>query len=88
MRPPLKRPYRELGKWNHALLIVDGNHVTHMLNGEIVVKYEKHSGEWNEPRNSGEWSDFPVYGKFYEGHIALQKLGTKVWYRNMKLKEL
>jgi hypothetical protein len=88
MYPPLKRPYKSLGEWNHILLVVDGNKVTQMLNGEVVVEYEKYSDEWNELRNSGKWSDFPDYGKYDEGHISLQNHGTKVWYRNIKIKEL
>lgn len=88
MYPPLKRPYKSLGEWNHILLVVDGNNVTQMLNGEVVVEYEKYSDEWNELRNSGKWSDFPDYGKFDEGHVSLQNHGTKVWYRNIKIKEL
>ena len=88
MYPPLKKPYKSLGEWNHLLLIVNGNHVTQMLNGEIIVQFEKYSEEWIALRNSGKWSDFPDYGKFDEGHITLQNHGTRVWYRNLKLKEI
>lgn len=88
MYPPKTRPFKPVGEWNHALLIVDGNHVTQVLNGEIVVEYEKYSDEWTKLRNSGKWSDYPDYGKFDEGHIALQNHGTHVNYRNIKLKEL
>ena len=88
MYPPLVKPYKALGEWNHILLVVDGNNVTQILNGEIVVKYIKNSEEWTKLRNSGKWSGFPDYGKYDEGHISLQNHGTKVWYRNIKLKEL
>jgi hypothetical protein len=88
MYPPLTQPYRPVGEWNHQLLVVDGNNVTQVLNGEIVVKYEKYSDDWNKLRNSGKWVDFPDWGKFDEGYISLQNHGTKVWYRNIKLKEL
>ncbi len=88
MYPPKVKPYKPVGEWNHALLVVNGNHVTHILNGEIVVEYEKYSEEWTKLRNSGKWANFPDYGKFDEGHISLQNHGTKVWYRNLKIKEL
>ena len=87
MYPPLVRPFKAVGEWNHILLLVDGNTVTQMLNGEVVVKYEKYSEEWEKLRNSGKWSDFPDYGKYDEGYIALQNHGTRVWYRNIKIKE-
>jgi len=88
MYPPKAKPYKPVGEWNHAMLVVNGNKVTQILNGQIVVEYEKYSDEWNKLRNSGKWANFPDWGKFDEGHIALQNHGTKVWYRNIKLKEL
>jgi hypothetical protein len=87
MYPPMVRPYKPVGEWNHALLVVDGNLVTQILNGEVVVKYEKYSDDWKQRRNSGKWTEYPDYGKFDEGYISLQNHGTKVWYRNVKIKE-
>jgi hypothetical protein len=88
MYPPMVKPFKPLGEWNQLLLVVDGNNVTQMLNGEVVVKYVKNSEEWKKLRNSGKWSAFPDYGKFDEGYISLQNHGTKVWYRSIKLKEI
>jgi hypothetical protein len=88
MYPPMVKPYKALGEWNHLFLMVKGNNVTQMLNGEVVVKYEKNSEEWKKLRNSGKWSNFPDWGKYDEGYISLQNHGTKVWYRNIKLKEI
>ncbi len=88
MYPPLVDHPKPVGEWNQLLLVVDGNNVTQMLNGEIVVKYQKYSEDWNKLRNSGKWVDYPDWGKFDEGHISLQNHGTRVWYRNIKIKEL
>jgi hypothetical protein len=88
MYPPKVKPYKPIGEWNQVLLIVNHNKVTQLLNGKVVVEYEKYSDEWKQLRNSGKWGDFPDYGKFNEGHIALQNHGTNVFYRNIKLKEL
>jgi len=88
MYPPAEKPYKELGEWNHLFLEVDSNRVTQILNGVVVVKYEKNSPEWTTLRNSGKWTDYPDWGKFDEGHISLQNHGTKVWYRSIKLKEI
>lgn len=88
MYVPVKKPYKPVGEWNEGMIIVKDNHVTQLLNGEIVVEYEKYSDEWNELRNSGKWSDYPDYGKFDEGYISLQNHGTKVWFRDLKMKEL
>lgn len=88
MYPPVKKPFKLFGNWNRLLLVVNGNHVTQILNDEVVVEYDKYSDDWKQKRNSGKWSDYPDYGKFDEGHISLQNHGTKVWFRNVKIKEL
>jgi len=88
MYPPRVKPFKALGEWNQILLVVDGDHVTQMLNGVVVVEYEKYSDEWKKLRASGKWASFPDYGKYDEGHISLQNHGTKVWYRNIKIKEI
>jgi hypothetical protein len=88
MYPPKAKPFKPVGEWNHALIVVNGNHVTQLLNGVLVVEYEKYSEEWKRLRASGKWANFPDYGKYDEGHISLQNHGTKVWYRNIKIKEL
>lgn len=87
MYTPMARPFKPVGEWNHILLVVDGNNVSHLLNGELTVEYEKYSDEWNKLRHSGKWNDFPDYGKYDEGHISLQNHGSKVWFRNIKIKE-
>jgi hypothetical protein len=86
MYPPIAKPYKPIGEWNQLFLYVKGNDVTQILNGVVVVKYVKNSDEWKKLRNSGKWSAFPDWGKFDEGYISLQNHGTKVWYRNIKLK--
>lgn len=88
MYPPKVKPYKEIGEWNHYFLVVNGNKVTQILNGEIVVEYEKYSDEWKKRRNSGKWAKYPCWGKFNEGYIAFQNHGTKVWFRSIKLKVL
>ncbi|MBK7131431.1 MAG: DUF1080 domain-containing protein [Bacteroidales bacterium] len=88
MYTPMVKPYKPVGEWNQLLLVVDGNNVTQILNGQVVVKFVKNSEEWLKLRNSGKWTDFPDWGKYDEGYISLQNHGTKVWYRSIKIKEL
>ena len=79
---------KPIGEWNTVFLIVYKNKVTQYVNGVKVVEYEKYTDDWTQRRNSGKWQDYSDYGKFDEGHIALQNHGTKVFFRNVKLKEL
>ena len=87
MYPPKSLPSKPVGEWNQLMLVVDGNQVTQIINGVVVVTYEKYSDDWKKLRDSGKWATFPDYGKFDEGYISLQNHGTQVWYRNIKLKE-
>ncbi|MFZ5940281.1 MAG: 3-keto-disaccharide hydrolase [Bacteroidota bacterium] len=88
MYPPLADANLPVGEWNKAFIVVNGNHVTQFLNGVKTAEYEKYSEEWTQLRNSGKWASFPDYGKYDEGRIALQNHGTRVWFRNIKLKTL
>jgi len=88
MHSPKVKPYKPVGEWNQVHLIVNGNKVTHILNGKVVVEFVKYSDDWKKLRDSGKWKDFPDYGKFDEGHISLQNHGTHVDYRSVKIKEL
>ncbi len=88
MYPPEVQSLRPPGEWNHAFLAVNGNRVTQILNGEKTVEYVKYSGDWMARRNSGKWTDYPDYGKYDTGYIALQNHGSRVWYRNIKIKRL
>lgn len=88
MYPPKSKPAHALGEWNRILLVVNGNHVTQILNDVVVVEYDKYSDEWKKLRESGKWANFPDYGIKDEGYISLQNHGTKVWYRNVKIKEI
>jgi hypothetical protein len=88
MYPPLVQPYKPIGEWNQLFLVVNGNSVTQILNGKVVVIYEKNSEEWTKLRNSGKWTAYPDWGMFDEGYISLQNHGGKVWYRSIKIREL
>lgn len=88
MHAPQNPPVKPAGEWNTARIVVDNGHVEHWLNGEKVLEYELWTEEWEELVESGKWADYPNYGRYREGHIALQDHGDRVWFRNIKIKEL
>jgi hypothetical protein len=88
MYPAKVKPFNPVGEWNRLFLVVNGNQVTQIFNGVEVVSYEKYTDEWVKLRNSGKWANFPDYGIVDEGHISLQNHGTKLWFRNIKIKQL
>ena len=81
-------PFKPAGEWNRLMLICKDNEVIHIVNGVQIVRFMKYSDEWKKLRDDGKWADYPDYGKADEGHISLQNHGAKLWFRNIKLKQL
>lgn len=77
-----------VGERNSSRIIFDNGHVEHWLNGNKIVEFEAWTPEWFRLKNSGKWTSAPEYGLSETGYISLQDHGSKVWFRNMKIKEL
>jgi hypothetical protein len=88
MQAPSKSVSNPTGEWNQARLVVNGNHVEHWLNGEKVVEYELGSDAWQKQVDNSKWKDYPDYGKASQGYLAFQGDHTKVWLRDIKIREL
>ena len=85
---PEKKIVKKAGAWNNSRIVFDNGHVEHWLNGEKVLEFEAWSDDWFERRSGGKWDFAPEYGLARSGLFALQDHGSRVWYRNVKLKEL
>ncbi len=83
-----KKNLKPVGKWNSSRIVFDNGHVEHWLNGEKILEFEAWTDEWFKLKNSGKWENATEYGLSSVGHISLQDHGSKVWFRNMKIKEL
>ena len=75
------------GEWNSSRIIFDNGHVEHWLNGEKILTFESWSPEWFRLRER-QMGDAQEYGLSSTGHICLLDHGSKVWFRNMKIREL
>jgi cytochrome c len=77
------------GEWNKVLIRINDGHLEHWLNGVKVVETQLWTEQWNalvaKSKFPGISADF---GKSRRGHISLQDHGNKVWFRNIKIRDI
>ena len=78
----------QLYDWNTAVIVVKGNHVEHWLNGVKVVEYDRNCQEFNALVKYSKFAKNEGFGNFERGHILLQDHKDKVFFRNLRIKEL
>jgi hypothetical protein len=86
--PPDDKPIKPVGEWNHSVLVFDGNHGEHWLNGRKVVEYELGSPAMTKALAASKYAPIPWFAVRRAGHIILQDHGEEVYFRNLKIREL
>lgn len=76
------------GQWNKVRIVSDKGKVKFYQNGYEVVNFEMHTDKWKEMIANSKFVDMPDFGLARGGHISLQDHGDKVWFRNIKIREL
>ena len=54
----------------------------------MTVEYERGSDSWRELVAASKFSRFKGFGEAEEGRILLQDHGDRVWFKNIKIREL
>jgi hypothetical protein len=76
------------GEWNQVRIVSNNGNVEFWLNGENVVKFTLGTPEWDSLVANSKFKEWSAFGKARKGHIVLQDHGDKVWYRNIRIKNL
>jgi hypothetical protein len=79
---------KPVGEWNTAVIRFTGNSIEHVLNGVTVSQSSYGDDAWKAKVAASKFKQWPTFGTFPSGHIALQDHGDKVWYRNIKIRPL
>ncbi|TWU61842.1 DUF1080 domain-containing protein [Crateriforma conspicua] len=77
-----------LGQYNHSRIISKGNHIEHWLNGVKVVQYQRGGDDFRKRVAESKSCDIENYGEAAEGHILIQDHGSRVRFRNIKIRPL
>ncbi len=76
------------GEWNKARVVIKDGQGESWLNGKKVVDFPTKGPKWDAMVANSKFKSWKDFGKFDTGSIALQDHGNKVWYRNIRVREL
>ena len=89
MLPPGKKKENPPGEWNQARIVAKGSEVTHYLNGEEVLSFDRKSETYKKAWELSKYNEsVPMFGDVTKGHILLQDHEDLVSFRNVKVRVL
>ncbi len=90
MVEPSQEVVKRAGEWNKCIISIDHrlNEGKVWLNEVLIVEFSVHGNGWDTLVAKSKFKGWEGFGKFTTGKIGLQDHGDKVWYRNIKIKEL
>ena len=84
---PIK-PVNPIGSWNTARIVSKDGKVSHWLNDEKVLEYDRSTDAFLQLVQESKYKDWPGFGTLERGNILLQDHGNRVSFKNIKIKEL
>ena len=75
-------------EWNSAEIVSNNGKLDFFLNGVHVVNTTIFDENWNKMVAGSKFKQWPAFGTFKSGHIALQNHGNEVWFKNIMIKKL
>ena len=79
---------RPVGEYNKVRLIVEDANVEHWLNGRKIIEYTIGSEDWSSRVAASKFASWEHFARYRKGHVALQDHTDRVWFRNIRIREL
>jgi hypothetical protein len=76
------------GEWNQVEIIANKGLLEFHLNGSKVLSTTMWDENWNKLVAGSKFKQWPGFGTYKKGRIALQDHGDPVWYRNIRIRKL
>jgi len=89
--PSLKpsQALRKIGEWNRGMIrVYPDNKIEHYLNGYKVLEYQRGTQMYYALVARSKYVEWPDFGMAAKGHILLQDHGNRVWFKNIKIREI
>ncbi len=75
-------------QWNSVEIVANNGKLDFYLNGVHVVNTTMWDDGWKKMVAGSKFKEWPAFGTFKDGHIALQDHGFNVWFKNIQVKKL
>ena len=85
--PAADKPLKPVGEWNSSRVIVKDGVIQHWLNGVLVCEADTKSDDWKTRIAASKFKSKVGFAPG-SGHLMLTDHTDKVWYRNLRVKEL
>ncbi len=76
------------GSWNKTEVIANNGSLTILVNHEVVLKTTMWDAKWKKLIAGSKFKEWPGFGTYKKGRIALQDHGADVWFKNVEIKKL